>query len=230
VVFADNCLDETIEFFNSLGLYVIELDNLGNALSFVAILDYAINKFQDNDFVYFLEDDYLHLANARQVLLEGLEIADYVTLYDSPDKYIDYKKGGFNHYVNGNGEDGKVFLTQTSHWKITSATTMTFACRIKTLKEDYKIWSFFKTQDYLAFQKLAGYPLRFSSDLQVVKNKLSEVTSAGMGSLKRRLRIIYHYYKNKFYTPKRTLIVSIPGKATHVEVEYLTPLTDWNLV
>ncbi|MDB4902140.1 MAG: hypothetical protein JWQ63_1421 [Mucilaginibacter sp.] len=230
VVFADNCYDETIANLNSLGLQIIELAGLGNALSFMAILDYAINKFSDDDHVYFLEDDYLHLNNAKQVLLEGFEIADYVTLYDSPDKYIDYKKGGYNHYVSGNGEECKVFITQTSHWKITNSTTMTFACQVKTLKEDYKVWSFYKTQDYLAFQKLAGYPLKFSSDLQVLKNKLSEVTSTNLKSYKKRLTIICHYYKNKFHTPKRTLIVPIPGKATHVEVEYLTPLTDWNLV
>jgi hypothetical protein len=230
IVFIDNCYDETIIKLNELGLNFIKLDNLGNSFSFIATLNYAINNFKDNDLVYFVEDDYLHLDDAKKVLLEGLEIADYVTLYDNPDKYIDFKKGGPNHYVVENGEEGKVFLTKTSHWKVTSSATMTFASNVKTLKEDYKTWSFYTTQDYLAFQKIAGYPLRYSSDIEVLKNKFSEVSVTGVNGLKQLSKVIYRYYKNKFYREKRTLIVSIPAKATHIEIEFLAPLTDWNKI
>jgi len=230
VVFADNCYKETIDSFNALGVKIIELPNLGNALSFFEILNHAIDNFHDDDYVYFLEDDYLHLEGAKETLLEGLEIADYVTLYDNPDKYIDFNNGGYNHYVLQNGEESKVFLTKTSHWRVTSSTTMTFAARVKTLKMDYPIWSFYKTQDYLAFQRLITNSLGFSKDMQVLKNKLRDIPVSRPAGLKLYLKTINNHFKNKIYNKKRVLIVAIPGKATHVEVEFLSPLTNWDLV
>jgi hypothetical protein len=230
VLFADNCLEQTLAGINSLGVQLIELPGLGNSLSFLKILDYAIDNFKNDDDVYFLEDDYLHLNDAKEVLLEGLGIADYVTLYDSPDKYIAYNKGGYNHYVLENGEETRVFLTKSSHWKITISATMTFACSIKILKEDYKTWQFYSIQDYQAFQRLAYYPLKWRSDIKILKNKLHEVSSFNLTGVKRRLSIILGHYKNKYYEKKRVLIVSIPARATHTETEFLSPLTDWSSI
>lgn len=230
IVFADNCHEQTLADINSLGVELIELPGLGNSLSFLKILDYALSNFNDDDNVYFLEDDYLHLEDAKKVLLEGLEMADYVTLYDSPDKYIAFNDGGYNHYVLGNGEETQVFLTKSTHWKITISATMTFASSIRVLKEDNKTWQFYTTQDYQAFQRLAYYPLKWRSDIRILKNKLQEVSYFNFNGLKQWFRIILNHYKNKYYTKKRVLIVSIPARATHTEVEFLAPLTDWNSV
>jgi hypothetical protein len=230
VVFADNCLEQTLADINSLDVQLIELPGLGNSLSFLKILDYAIGNFNDDDDVYFLEDDYLHLNDAKEVLLEGLRIADYVTLYDSPDKYIAFNKGGYNHYVLENGEETRVLLTKSAHWKITISATMTFACSVKVLKEDYKTWQLYTTQDYQAFQRLAYYPLKWQSDIKILKNKLQEVSSFNLTGFKQRLKIILSHYKNKYYENKRVLIVSIPARATHTEIEFLAPLTDWRSI
>jgi hypothetical protein len=224
-VFADNCSDQTLAAIGLLDVALFKLDSMGNASSFLHILDYAVANFKNDDWVYFVEDDYLHLDDAKQALLEGVTIADYVSMYDNPDKYVSFNKGGSNHYIINDGEESRVLITPTSHWKITNSCTMTFAASVKTLKEDYNIWSFYKTQDYLAFQRIAHYPLKFNIDIKVLKNKLS-----GAGSIKGWARIIYQHYKNKFFSKKRTLVVSIPGKATHTEVEFLAPLTNWQLV
>jgi hypothetical protein len=230
VVFADNCNEETINSIRSFGIKLIELPALGNALSFIAVLDFALKHFNDNDTVYFVEDDYLHLKNAGVILNEGLALADYVTLYDNPDKYTDVKNGGHNHFIIENGEETKVLLTASSHWKITNSTTMSFATHIKILREDSKLWQFYKTQDYQAFQKLAGHPLRFSDDIHVLKNKLNGVPLKRINNIKQMLRIVFHYYKNKLHRPKRKLIVSIPGNSTHIETDFLSPLINWNKI
>ena len=98
-------LDDRVEFtaFHDSGNGEIEDHFLANkdvnkvsmkggndAQSFLNLLNYVKNQnFDDNDIVYFLEDDYIHREGWIDVLSEGFEYigADYYTLYDHPDKY-----------------------------------------------------------------------------------------------------------------------------------------------
>jgi len=92
-------------------------------------------KFDNEEIVYFIENDYLHKPDSKKILEEGFLLgASFVSLYDHPDKYLDPSKGG-NPYCKGNAEDTRVYLTDSVHWKITNSTTMTFAARVKTLKK-----------------------------------------------------------------------------------------------
>jgi hypothetical protein len=106
--------------------------------TFNLALDEAL-KLDDNEVVYFLENDYLHKRKSNEILLEGIELgADYVALYDHPDKYINAEDGG-NPYIEGRGEVTKVYVTNSCHWKLTNSTTMTFAATVKTLRRDEEI-------------------------------------------------------------------------------------------
>jgi hypothetical protein len=70
------------------------------------------------------------------VIEEGLQLAHYSSGYDHPDKYINYADGGPNPFIEGGGELSRVLLTQSRHWKFTNSCCMTFASRVKTIKED----------------------------------------------------------------------------------------------
>ena len=137
-IIADNVGDETFDWLSSKKINV-ERTQLGSgAQSFNYVLDKAV-KLDDDTIVYFIEDDYLHLPNSRKILIEGISLgADYVSLYDHPDKYINGNQGG-NPFVEDGGEVTKVFRSESCHWKLTNSTTMTFASRVKTLKEDLGI-------------------------------------------------------------------------------------------
>ncbi len=161
--------------------------NVGHgAGTFNLALDIAL-MYEDEEIIYFIENDYLHTSDAKKILKEGFDIgASFVSLYDHPDKYLAPDRGG-NPYCDGGAEDTRVYLTDNSHWKITNSTTMTFAAKAKTLRENEMILRDFTNgthpHDFQMFLKLREY------------NQL--------------------------------LITPIPGRSTHGETAWLSPLTKW---
>jgi hypothetical protein len=136
-VVGDRLNDETRQNVELLGLRLLLVDNGNGSRTFRDALDQAIKENDDNVMVYLLEDDFLHLPSSNIKLSEILNQYDcYATLYDHPDKYIDASSGG-NPFIIGGGEDTKLFKTETSHWKITNSTVMSFAARVSRLKQDY---------------------------------------------------------------------------------------------
>ena len=114
----------------------IENVNIGHGAGTFNIALNGIEGLDVNEIVYFLEDDYLHKEGSQKVLESGFDLGmDYVTLYDHPDKYLNPIEGG-NPYCEGRAEFTRVYLGEYSHWKLTNSTTMTFAAKVKTLKED----------------------------------------------------------------------------------------------
>ena len=134
-IIADNVSEETgdmIQQYKSRDH--IEYVSVGHgAGTFNLALDEALT-YDDDEIVYFIENDYLHKPEAQKVLEEGIELgASFVALYDHPDKYLDPSLGG-NPYCVGSAEDTRVYLTESCHWKVTNSTTMTFAAKVSTLK------------------------------------------------------------------------------------------------
>jgi len=126
-IFADNCDSQT---YGVLGEQQLEYEvtSLGNSGSLRRALDYAATL---NGTVYFVEDDYIHREAAPLLITEGLALADYVTLYDDPEKYSP---------LYGSGETSQVRRTLASHWRYTRSTRMTFGTTAETLRQDWDIW------------------------------------------------------------------------------------------
>ena len=150
-VIADNISEETdVMIQDYMPRERIEYVSVGHgAGTFNLALDKSLT-FDDNEIVYFIENDYLHLPGSKRIIEEGLDEigADFVSLYDHPDKYID----GANPYVQGGGEMTRVMLSTSSHWKVTNSTTMTFASKVKTLR---------KTENILREYTQGSYPRDF---------------------------------------------------------------------
>ncbi len=172
-IIADNISEET----NNMIQKYITRDHIlyvsvgHGAGTFNIALDEALQGV-DDDVVYFLENDYLHKKQSDTILLEGFNLgASFVSLYDHPDKYIEPYKGG-NPYCEGGAEDTRVYLTKSSHWKITNSTTMTFASKVSTLKrteptlrkwtsgqhpDDFKMFLELREQNELLITSIPGY-------------------------------------------------------------------------
>lgn len=159
-VFADNVSDEFYLFLveNYIPSKIYRL-SLGNAKSFIYAIDFAIEHFNDNDNLYFAENDYVYTPDAPKIIEEGLTISDYSSGYDHPDKYINHSEGGPNPFIHNGGEDTRVVMTKSSHWKYTNSCCLTFAASLKTIKEDYDVFHQ-HSADFVIFQILVKHKSR----------------------------------------------------------------------
>jgi hypothetical protein len=141
-IIADNVTDQALmRFIKSCNVNRVEETSLNNAKSFKYILHKSIQDLSDNEFVFFAEDDYLYVPGSDKIIKEGLRLADYVSLYDHPDKYMNHSEGGDNPFIENGGEVTRVILSESTHWKLTNSTTMTFASTVEILKQDLEIWN-----------------------------------------------------------------------------------------
>lgn len=171
LIIADNVSDETKKMIERY----VPTDNInhvsvGNgAGTFNLALDFAL-KQDDDEIIYFLENDYLHRKESENILIEGIYLgADYVSLYDHPDKYIPANRGGNPNIEDDGGEVTKVYLSKGCHWKLTNSTTMTFASKVSTLKEDESILR--------KWTNMGHYPRDFDMFIELGNNGKSLMTS-----------------------------------------------------
>ena len=221
-VICDNCSEQMIDFIKSQGL-PYEETHLGNSPSFKYAVTKVVNTYSSNDIVYLLEDDYLHVGNSKEILLEGLQIADYVSLYDHPDQYMTcgFKRKGAAPLNRFRLHRWKIFVTEHTHWREAPSTTMTFAARVSTLKEDYRI---------LMRHPDKRPPKDFAMFLSLTKqrNPIDTINAFLLFRPWPFQAMIMNYFA--FFRKKRLLVTCIPGLATHCVDKCLSPLVDWTKV
>jgi len=144
LIIADNVSQATTQMLEKYVLNIKHVSVGHGAGTFNLALDEALT-YDDNEIVYFIENDYLHKLGADRILEEGFGLGyHYVALYDHPDKYIN----GANPFVEDGGEVTRIMLSNSCHWKLTNSTTMTFAAQVKTLKEDESTFREYTTGSY----------------------------------------------------------------------------------
>ncbi len=150
---------------------------------------------QEGCLVYFIDGHIIHSPMSPACIQEGLQLADYVTLIDSPDKYVNsgsvLKETVGGSLIWGNGEWTRLVYTPSTHWKSTYSTGISVAGKASTLAEDAPIFN--------AIDDFDRYPL--------LQNLWLSLRKAG-----------------------RTLISSVPGKATMSYAAYVSPIVDWNAI
>jgi hypothetical protein len=171
-IIADNVSESTMNMIKSYvnESHIIPCNIRNGAGTFTLAYDLALKETNDT-IIYFVENDYLHKPNSRKVLFEGFTLPiDYVTLYDHPDKYMLREHGG-NKFCEYGSELTRVFATDTTHWKITNSTTMTFAARVNTLKEDELIIRKFTCGIHPENGNITGHPYDFSMFIELYKKE-----------------------------------------------------------
>lgn len=129
----DEKTNNFIHKFNELfTIHPIEAGN--DASSFFQTWEIAksLNPKED-DLLYFLENDYLHLNTwvpKLRELYDTYDLPHYVSLYDHNDKYF------LPMYEN---LTSKIFTTPTHHWRTTPSTCGSFIVNSKIFYEDFDI-------------------------------------------------------------------------------------------
>ena len=140
-IIADNCSGDTLKMVTKYVLPEnIEEVSIGHgAGTFNLTLDKAL-QLNDDDIVYFVENDYIHLPNSQKIIEEGFKLgAPYITLYLHPDKFIPPNQGGNPEVDETGGYLTRIYRGETELFGMFNSTTMTFASTVKNLKEDEAI-------------------------------------------------------------------------------------------
>ena len=96
---------------------------------------------------------------------------------------------------------------------------MTFAAKVKTLREDSNI--FMANPD-------KGVPDDFVTFLKLTKQRSPFDAFRAVPYMKPAMTILLNNFA--LFRKKRLLVSCIPGRATHCETKWLSPLTDWTKI
>lgn len=207
-VVGDSLSDESLAFFKSFPVSLQNHPPLGNDASIRETVRLAAEA-EDGEWIYFCEDDYLHLPDSFSVVNELLEnrktILDTqpassllrfllrgnpakrdlaIFLPDYPDRYFPRER-----------KSSFLFKTSTHHFRQVTNTTFSFITQAATVKKNLKVFlkaSHGANDGYLS-------KCLFSPDLFL-----------------------------DFFSSNRGLCLSpIPGLSTHTHEGTMTPLVDW---
>lgn len=87
------------------------------------------NIIKENDLIYFLENDYLHVQGwvIKVIELFRTHKDKYISLYDHADKYFDYDK-----------LESKIIATSNCHWRTTPSTCGSYIINREVFLEDFE--------------------------------------------------------------------------------------------
>lgn len=200
-IMGDKLSDEMMAFF---GRFKATVTNgvYGNDESIRMTIRQAL-KYDNEDWVYFCEDDYLHQPQTFQYIDEFITNREEIMAYeprraifklfvrdlnkkdlfihppDYPDRYkTDWKRHSF------------IFLSKYCHWRQVSHTTFTFMGQVKSLRK---------------FEKHLFHSAHTAHD----------------GYLSRKL------YGRLLFLGRGIAVSPIPGLSCHMHEETLTPHVDW---
>jgi hypothetical protein len=221
-VLLDNCPAEydTIftDCFDRADVEFIRLNGVGNQATFSRQIDILLRQ-EDAEVVYFAEDDYFYLPGQFARMLEFLKQnpdADFLSAYDHPD-YYQLLLHQCPHEIRD---------SQAGHWRTAATTCLTFLTTKKTLAATRKIFETYGAMNWdasiwmsLTKQSLF-YPYRTWSWFReraakpMMWNMVTSAWSFG--------------WRQIFFGRRRKLWVPVPGIATHMEKDFLSPGVDWN--
>ena len=217
-VLLDACPDEYAglfrKYFEPQDLVLVPLDGIGNEGTFAKQIEILISQ-EESAVVYFAEDDYFYLPGQFSCMIDfllGYEDVHFVSPYDHLDCYaLDLHRGPKWLRVHGG-----------RHWRTAASTCLTFLTTRETLKKTQAVFRSYKRRSldcslWLSLTKHRVFnPLFFARHL--IKDLfLSKIIAKSWG----------YCWQQILFGEKWKLWIPIPGVATHLDANALSPNVDW---
>jgi len=131
----DNIYNNWINNYSSHKIYNITAGNDFRSFQQTCNIIKNDTNIKENDLIYFLENDYLHIDGWLDKIIELFSLysgLSYVSLYDHKDKYF---LPMYEDLVS------QIIITETHHWRTTPSTCGSFIINKKTFDEDFDVLS-----------------------------------------------------------------------------------------
>jgi hypothetical protein len=199
------------------------------------------SDWADEDLVYVVEDDYLHVPEALERLdraMRALPEVSYLLTYGSTPTH---PVGTAEHYAEirpAGWRPGVPTEVDGQTWRPALAPTSTFAVRVGALRQDYGIFlqshlpyrhHYLDLQAGLVWQ---GYePYRWSDVArEAVGLSGGGVPARVRGIAMAPLKAAFNLRAHRRADRRRLVYVAEPNLATHLETPFLSPGRDWELL
>lgn len=202
IVVGDKLSEEMISFFNSFEVE-LHLGNFGNDASIRETLKIA-STIPNDEWIYFCEDDYLHLPHAFDFIDHFLDERD--SLFKQKKKFFNLYRGVNlknkdlfiippdypDHYSPKYRKSSLILFSSDCHWRQVRYITFTFLTKSSTIKKNYSLF------------KKASVKAR---DRKISRRLFGDF-GFGFGT------------SSMCFSP-------IPGLSTHMHRDTMTPLQNW---
>jgi hypothetical protein len=217
-VLLDGCPKEYAElfrkYFDSEDLVLLALPGVGNLATFEKQIELLLEQ-KESELVYFAEDDYFYLPRQFHLMIDFLlhrENVHFVSPYDHFDCYtLDLHRLPKWLCVYGG-----------RHWRTAASTCLTFLTRRETLRKTEAI-----------FRNYTRTSLDCSLWLSLTKDRVFNPFFFGSHMFrdfvfcKTILKSWVYFWRQILFGKKWMLWVPIPGIATHLNTQAMSPTIDW---
>jgi hypothetical protein len=217
-VLLDGCpstyADVFTKHFAASDLTLLNCDRVGNRATFAKQIEILTTQHYA-DAVYFAEDDYFYLPNALPSMLAYLRAhpdCDFVTPYDHPDCYT----------LDLHRQPKWLRLFDNHHWRSAASTCLTFLTTRATLKGTRAVF-----ETYGAGNSDASLWLSLTKSHALLPQAFGRFLFRD-DWLARIVAKSWRYgWRQILFGRKYRLWAPVPGLATHLDADALSPGIDW---
>lgn len=202
------------KYFAPEDLNLVVLNNIGNRATFSKQIEILLEQ-QAAGFVYFAEDDYFYLPKQFHLMLDFLtanQDAHFVSPYDHLDCYtLDLHRGP--KWLRAQG---------SHHWRTAASTCLTFLTRKETLARYETVF-----RSYVHGNNDCALWLTLTKHRVFNPLAAARYFFRGLFYWKILVRAWLYGWRQILFGRKLKLWIPIPGIATHLDGNALSPSVDW---
>jgi hypothetical protein len=217
-VLLDGCTDEYsklfMKYFEPEQLVLIPLPGVGNQATFEKQIQILLEQ-EESDLIYFAEDDYVYLPNQFPRMIEFLRAnndVDFVSPYDHLDCYT----------LEIHRHRKWVRVHAGHHWRTAASTCLTFLTRKQTLRRNEKTFRTYCRRNFDCSLWLSLTKYSLFNPFQILRFAYRQPWLAKIIAKAWR-----HNWTQILFGKRATLWVPLPGIATHLNRDALSPTIDW---